>query len=118
MMFIFVKELSFNAFLHDYAYYMTLTLYVWCISATCVYAIMARLEINWAKIIFDTLVREPTTSLPYGASLSHIFKKFKIDLASETNAVKSHELFAKSILLRMKLLETLPPQPTHPSQNS
>ena len=34
--------------------------------ATCVYAIMARLEVNWAKIIYDTLVKDHTSFLSYG----------------------------------------------------
>ena len=29
--------------------------------ATCVYAIMAGLEVNWAKIIFDNIVKEHTS---------------------------------------------------------
>ena len=45
--------------------------------ATCVYAIMAGLEVNWAKIIFDNLVKEHTSFLPYGAFLSRVFQKFK-----------------------------------------
>ena len=75
---------------------------------TCVYVIMAKLEVNWARVIFDTLVKEPSTFLPYGAFLTHIFRKFKIDLALETNVVKVFELFDRSVLLRMKLLKTPP----------
>ena len=45
--------------------------------ATCVYAIMTKLEVNWACIIFDTLVKEPFTFLPYGASPTHIFCKLQ-----------------------------------------
>ena len=40
---------------------------------TYVYAIMAGLEVNWVKIIFDNLVKEHTSFLPYGAFLSHVF---------------------------------------------
>ena len=58
---------SFNYFSHDLA--------------SCIYAIMAKIEFNWAKIFFDTLAREHI-SLLYGAYLTHIFKKFKLDLAS------------------------------------
>ena len=66
--------------------------------ATCVYAIMAGLEVNWAKIIFDNIVKEHTSFLPYGVFLSHLFQKFKIDLASEINIVKVFEpLIAFSI---------------------
>ena len=69
--------------------------------SACVYVIMARLEVNWAKIIFDNLVREHTTYVPYGSYLTHTFKKFKIDVASETNVVKTFEPFDGYVLLRM-----------------
>jgi len=54
---------------------------------------MAKLEVNWARVMFDTLVKEPYTFLPNGAFLTHIFHKFKKDLASEANVVKVFELF-------------------------
>ena len=46
--------------------------------ATCVHAIMAKLEVNWTQIMFDTLVKEPSTFLPYGAFLTHIFQKYNL----------------------------------------
>jgi len=76
---------------------------------------MGRLDVNWAQIIFDNLVNEHTTFLPYGAYLTYIFKKFKVDLASESNVIKSVELLDHSVLLRMKHLNEPPSQPsTHP----
>lgn len=68
--------------------------------------------------MFDTMVKEHSTFLPYGTFLAHVFHKFKIDLSSEINVVKLFETFDRSILLHMKLLETPPPQPTFSSQNS
>jgi len=41
---------------------------------TCVNVIMTGLEVNWAKFIFDNIVKEHTSFLPYGAFLSHCFK--------------------------------------------
>jgi len=84
--------------------------------ATCVYAIMAGLEVNWAKIIFDTLIKDHTSFLPYGAFLSHVFQKFHIDLASETSVVKVFEPFDRAVLHRMKLHDFShpPPQPQRP----
>ena len=82
--------------------------YYSCDLASCVYAIMAKLEVNWAQIIFDTLVKEHSSSLPYRPYLTFIFKKFKLDLASETNVVKVFKPFDRSILLRMKLIDTPP----------
>ena len=64
---------------------------------------MSRLDVNWAQIIFDNLVKEYTTFLPYEAYFTHIFKKFKVDLASEF--IKSFELFDHFVLLKMKLLQ-------------
>ena len=68
--------------------------------------------------MFDNLVKDPSTFLPCTAFLSQIFRKFKIDLASETNAVKTFNLFDRYVLLHMKLLETPPPRPTFLSQSS
>ena len=77
---------------------------------------MAGLEVNWAKIIFYTLIKDHTSFLPYGAFLSHVFQKFHIDLASETSVVKVFEPFDRVVLHRMKLLDFShpPPQPQHP----
>ena len=78
---------------------------------TYVYTIMARLEVNWAKKIFDNLVKDHTSFLPYGAFLSHVFQKFHIDLTSETSVVKVFELFDRAVLHRMKLHDFLHPPP-------
>jgi len=79
------KTVSYNYYSHD------LTTYV--------YAIMAGLEVNWAKIIFDNIIKEHTSFLPFGAFLSHLFQKFKIDLASEKVSSKflSHLIVSFSI---------------------
>jgi len=34
---------------------------------------MAGLEVNWEKIMFDDIIKEHTSFLPYGAFLSHVF---------------------------------------------
>ena len=88
--------------------------------ATCVYAIMAGLDVNWAKIIFDTLVKDHTSFLPCGAFLSHVFRKFHIDFASETSVIKVFEPFDRTILHRMKLHDFPypPPQPSSPPPQS
>ena len=41
--------------------------------ATCVYAIMAKFEVNCARVMFDTLIMEPFTFPPYCAILIHVF---------------------------------------------
>jgi len=58
--------------------------------ATCVYAIIPKLE---ARVMFDTLVKNPSTFLPCGAFLTRIFRKCKVNLASESNVVKIFEPF-------------------------
>ena len=77
---------------------------------------MAGLEVNWAKIIFDTLVKDHTSFLSYGAFLSHVFRKFHIDLTSEMSVVKIFEHFDHVVLHHMKLyvFSHPPPQPQHP----
>ena len=87
---------------------------------------MAGLEVNWAKIIFGTLVKDRTSFLPYGAFLSHVFRKFHIDLASETSVVKVFKPFDRAVLHRMKLHDFSQPtpqlqpqhQPSPPPQSS
>ena len=85
--------------------------------SACVYAIMVKLEVNWVQAIFDNLVKEHTTFLPYGAYLTRIFKKFKVDLSTESDVVKTFELFDHSVL-RMKLLNDSPTQPSTSSKKS
>ena len=74
---------------------------------------MAGLEVSWANIIFDNIIKEYTSFLPYGAFMSHVFRNFKLDLASETSVVKVFEPFDRAVLHRMKLLDfpQPPPQP-------
>ena len=82
--------------------------------SSCVYAIMAGLEVNWAKIIFDTMVKFHSSFLPFGAFLTPIFRKYHVDLASETS-VKIFELFDSAAIHRMKLTDIPPTPPQHPS---
>jgi len=67
------------------------------------HAIMAGLEVNSVKIIFDNIIKKHSSFLPCGALLSHVFQKFKIDLTSETSVVKLSESFDLVILYYMKL---------------
>ena len=76
---------------------------------------MAGLDVNWAKIIFDTLVKDHTSFLPYGAFLSHMFRKFHINLDSETSVIKVFEPFDRAVLHRMKLTDIPHPPPQPPS---
>ena len=83
--------------------------------SSCVYAIMAGLEVNWAKIIFDTMVKYHSSFLPFGAFLTPIFRKFHVDLTSETSVIKIFELFDRAAIHRMKLTDLPPPPPQQPS---
>ena len=57
-------------------------------------------------------MKEHTLFLPYGAFLTHVFRKFKLDLASKISVVKVFD--DRSVLHRMKLLDIPPPQHTPP----
>ena len=48
--------------------------YYSCDLAACAYAIMARLEVNWAKLTSDIIVKVHFTFLPYGAFLANMFQ--------------------------------------------
>ena len=97
------KTWSFNYFSHGLSVY--------------VYAIMSKLEVNWAQVTFSNFTKHHSSFLPYGVFLSHIFKKFKVNLSSETN-VRSFEFFDHSILLRMKLLNFQTPPTSTPQDHS
>jgi len=78
---------------------------------------MSKLEVNWAQVTFSNFTKHHSSFLPYGVFLSHIFKKFKVNLSSETN-VRSFEFFDHSILLRMKLLNFQTPPTSTPQDHS
>ena len=85
--------------------------------SSCVYAIMAGLDVNWAKIIFDTMVKFHSSFLPFGAFLTPIFRKYHVDLASENTVVKIFEFFDRAAINRMKLPEFPSHEPQQPSSN-
>ena len=60
---IYPKTRSYNYYFHDLA--------------TCVYVIKVGLKVNWAKIIFDNIVKEHTSFLLYEAFLSMCFENLK-----------------------------------------
>ena len=85
--------------------------------SSCVYAIMAGHDVNWAKIIFDTMVKFHSSHLPFGAFLTPIFRKYNVDLASEETVVKSFEFFDRAAINRMKLPEFPSHEPQQPPSN-
>ena len=85
--------------------------------SSCVYAIMAGHDVNWAKIIFDTMVKFHSSFLPFGAFLTPIFRKYNIDLASENTVVKIFELFDRAAINRMKLPDFPSAEPQQPPSN-
>jgi len=81
---IYPKTDSFNYFSHDLV--------------VCVYATMGGLEVNWARIIYNNITKQQTSFLPSGAFLTHIFKKFHVDVSSKINVIRSFELVDHSVL--------------------
>ena len=57
-------------------------------------------------------------SLSYGAFLTFIFKKFKIDLKNEMNVASQFELFDHTVPLRMKLPSLVGQSDVGPSTTS
>jgi len=78
---------------------------------------MGGLEVNSARIIYNNLTKHQTSILPYGAFLTRIYKKFQVDLSSETNVVGAFELFYHIVLFRMKFLSFQPPPPSSTKEN-
>ena len=57
-----------------------------------------------------------SSNIPYVAFLSHVFRKFKLDLTSESRVVKVFEPLDRSVLHRMKLLDIPSPPPQSSTQ--
>jgi hypothetical protein len=67
------------------------------------YAILAGLNVNWAKVIFDNLSKPSTKHLLHGSFVTKIFQAFKVDLLSETDVLPNTIYFDRVALNRMSL---------------
>lgn len=68
------------------------------------YSIMAELNINWARVIFDNIQKPTSKTLHHGSFLTSIFKYFDVNLISEGLEVLPHlPYFDRSALSRMSL---------------
>ena len=81
------------------------------------FAIMDKLQVNWAQVVYGNLIKNHTNFLSHGAFLTKVFYKFKVELSNKTNVVKHFELFDHIVLFRMKLLSE-PPPTTHQGSSS
>jgi hypothetical protein len=71
--------------------------------AAATYAVMAGLKVNWSMVLFENMQRVPSSYLPYGCTLSKIFRFYKVDVDSEKVKVDYHEFIDRATYARMKL---------------
>ena len=70
----------------------------------CTYAILAGLNVNWAKIIYDNMTKPTSSTLYHGSFLTKVFQAFKIDVMSERiDVLPNTPYFDKVALSRMSL---------------
>jgi hypothetical protein len=67
----------------------------------CVYAVMAGLDVNWARVIYDNLCKPCTANLPHGNFLTHVFNAFHVPLNTEVEKLPLAVIFDKKVLKRM-----------------
>jgi len=64
----------------------------------CTYAILAGLNVNWSKIIYDNMTKPSSSSLLYESFLTKVFQAFKVDVLSETDVLPNTIYFDRSAL--------------------
>jgi hypothetical protein len=74
----------------------------------CVYAVMAGLNINWARIIYDNLCKPCVAHNLHGNFLTRVFSYFNVPLTTEVERLPLAVIFDKKALKRMGLLNKEP----------
>jgi len=74
----------------------------------CVYAVMAGLDVNWARIVYDNLCKPCTTHLPHGNFLTRVFTAFNVPLNTEVEKLPLAVIFDKKAIKRMGLTSEEP----------
>src|SRR3954464_1016298 len=70
------------------------------------YVIFDGCQFNWARFLFDQLIKEHTSCIPYGALITRIFEFYKVVLTNELDETYCKEYIDKATLKRMKLIES------------
>src|SRR5436190_785496 len=70
------------------------------------YVIFDGCQFNWARFIFDQLIKEHTSCIPYGALITRIFEFYKVVLTNELDETYCKEYIDKATLKRMKLVDS------------
>lgn len=74
----------------------------------CVYAVMAGLNVNWARIIYNNLCKPCTAHNMHGNFLTHVFKYFEVNLSTEVERLPLAVIFDKKAIKRMGLFNEEP----------
>src|SRR2546430_8451557 len=70
------------------------------------YVIFDGCQFNWARFLFDQLIKEHTSCIPYGALITRIFEFYKVVLTNELDKTYCKEYIDKATLKRMKLIDS------------
>src|SRR3954470_5534361 len=70
------------------------------------YVIFDGCQFNWARFLFDQLIKEHTSCIPYGAFITRIFEFYKVVLTNELDETYCKEYIDKATLKRMKLVDS------------
>src|SRR5436190_1289474 len=70
------------------------------------YVIFYGCQFNWARFLFDQLIKEHTSCIPYGALITRIFEFYKFVLTNELDETYCKEYIDKATLKRMKLVDS------------
>src|SRR5438270_7861866 len=70
------------------------------------YVIFDGTHFNWAKFLFDQIIKDHTSCIPYGALITKIFEFYKVVLTNELDETYCKECIDKATLKRMKLIES------------
>jgi hypothetical protein len=71
--------------------------------AKYIYAIMGGLQVNWARVIYDNLIKSTSSSLDHGCILTHIFKAFGVQIDTESDVLSDVIPFDRAVLKRMNI---------------
>ncbi|XP_020242834.1 suppressor protein SRP40-like [Asparagus officinalis] len=82
-----------------------------------VYAIFAKIKVDWATIFINNMASKHTKFLPFGSFLTLIFQHFNVDLTNEPKVESKRDFFDGISLSRMRISLDSTPKPSSHSRS-
>ncbi|XP_020242941.1 uncharacterized protein LOC109821162, partial [Asparagus officinalis] len=82
-----------------------------------VYAIFAKIRVNWANVFLKNMAYKHSKFLPFGSFITLILKHFGVDLSGEPKVDPNKKYFDRVALSRMQLSDSLSSAPGEPSSS-